>query len=410
MFLKVLIAFHAAAALVSMSQAVPSDIPESPLASPCPETFTYGTIDKPGYWTGNLILRPDHDISGVWVRLIFDKEVEKVTLNSEEFIIKLSEDSKMVKLQSPDMLLKADNPKLLEVTVNYKGSAVPSLQEYRLNARTICPQKNHNRHDVFLGDANADYFLSSIQHKPESPNIPFECGVSYPSNQYPWQASIHLHFAKEKRYACEALLISSEYLLTSAHCVTFINDTEIIPRAFVKVHLGSDKESKDQHYIREIFVHPGYRAGSIIDDIAVIKLLDYVDVNKVYRPLCLDNENADIDKLVITGFQIGKDGVVGNLLESNVLRIDNKECIKLTPYLKEVLDNDNYCVSYKSDDKNCVGDSGSGLLAFKNNKATLKGLVVLGPKLQNKEVCDAKTNVVILDIADYLPWIYNIVF
>ncbi|XP_072389808.1 clotting factor G beta subunit-like [Diabrotica undecimpunctata] len=409
MFLKALLALHAAAALVSMSQAVPSDISESPLASPCPEAFTYGTIDKPRYWTGNLVLRSDHDISGVWIRLIFDKEVEKVTLNSQEFIIKLSEDRKTVKLQSPDMLLKADNAKLLEVTVHYKGS-FPSLQEYRLNARTICPQKNLNRHDVFHGDANADYFLSSIQHKPEYPKLPFECGVSYPSNQYPWQASIYLHIAKEKRYACEALLISSDYLLTSAHCVTFINDTQVIPRAFVKVYLGSDKETKDQHFVREIFVHPGYRADSIIDDIAIIRLLDHVDVNKDYRPVCLGTENGDSDKLVITGFQIGKDGIVGNLLESNVLRIDNKECITLTPYLKEVLTNDNYCVSYKSDDKNCVGDSGSGLIAFKDNKASLKGLVAVGTKLQNKEVCDDHTNVVILDISDYLPWIYNTIF
>lgn len=85
MFPKALLLAHVVAALVSISQsAVPPQPSPNSLESPCPEIFHYETGDKLGQWSGSLILRSDERLSGVWIRLVFDKEIKDVTVDVSE--------------------------------------------------------------------------------------------------------------------------------------------------------------------------------------------------------------------------------------------------------------------------------------------------------------------------------------
>lgn len=63
------------AALVSQSASAPRPVLENDISIVCPSMFAYESRDKPGQWSGRLLLKSDEDLQGIWVRLVFDKEI-----------------------------------------------------------------------------------------------------------------------------------------------------------------------------------------------------------------------------------------------------------------------------------------------------------------------------------------------
>ncbi|KAF2885467.1 hypothetical protein ILUMI_20747 [Ignelater luminosus] len=106
--------------------------------SPCPRLFVYETRkNEPGKWYGIVTLLSEADLSGVWLRLIFDRtslqldnsfgEVE--TTNNQEYLI-----------ENRNFHLKANVPQTIEFYVRYDPhEPIPKLISFRLNGRTVCP-------------------------------------------------------------------------------------------------------------------------------------------------------------------------------------------------------------------------------------------------------------------------------
>lgn len=57
-----------------------------------------------------------------------------------------------------------------------------------------------------------------------------------------------------------------------------------------------------------------------------------------------------------------------------------------------------------SDNRKCIGNSGSSYISQKREVSTLQGIVSLSVELQNKE-CNDNSIVVITDVSRYLRWI-----
>lgn len=68
------------AALVELSFAVPRRRVrqnDNDLSNICPDIFSYDSFgDKPDQWTGTLLVENEDDLRGLWIRLVFDKEVD----------------------------------------------------------------------------------------------------------------------------------------------------------------------------------------------------------------------------------------------------------------------------------------------------------------------------------------------
>ncbi|XP_057668210.1 serine protease easter-like isoform X1 [Diorhabda carinulata] len=396
-----------AAALVSICQS--GSI--SPSRSPCPEFFTYESSNNRGYWTASLTLRSDYDLHGIWIRLIFDKDVKDLTIDSQ-FDIKIdSADRRTIKVQGPSMNLKVGESKILNMNVTYEGSEIPSLIEYRLNARTICPEVYDRNVDVFNGDAKSEYFLPSLQTKKQIIQQKYECGVPYTSNKHPWQAAVYLRINREEVYTCDAILIDPMFVITAAHCVTLKNGSKTVPRSIVTIRFGEDgsDENASKSFVSNIIVHSDYIPGSLMDDVAVLRLVDPVDITKKFRPICL-GINSKSEKIVLSGYVLDKEGRVEKVIDSDVSRVDQNDCLISSPNLVDVLTYDTYCVAYNPGDQNCIGNSGSALVSKENGKTTLQGLVSLSARLQNQFECNDKTNIIITNINRYLHFIANIIY
>ncbi|XP_065208557.1 coagulation factor IX-like [Planococcus citri] len=85
---------------------------------------------------------------------------------------------------------------------------------------------------------------------------------------------------------CTASLISEKFVLTAAHCISFI-----VPGMEVKIKLGSVYKSNDgtgQWYgVDYLYKHPYYNHEYSLHDIGLIKLSETVRFNFYVRPICL---------------------------------------------------------------------------------------------------------------------------
>uniref|UniRef100_A0A914EAT0 Peptidase S1 domain-containing protein n=1 Tax=Acrobeloides nanus TaxID=290746 RepID=A0A914EAT0_9BILA len=82
--------------------------------------------------------------------------------------------------------------------------------------------------------------------------------------EYPWQALLWLTYNDGHQFICGATLISDEFLLTSASCVT--NATQI------QVKLGIVDQMKGTPYnVFKVTIHPEYNSSYFLNNIAVIQ-------------------------------------------------------------------------------------------------------------------------------------------
>ncbi|XP_018564126.1 trypsin beta-like [Anoplophora glabripennis] len=388
------------AALVRTAIAAPSDIkPESP----CLKLFHYESVNEPGRWTGNLEVNSEDELHGVWIRVIFDSPVKE--LIAEGYEVVLSKDRKNEALiKNKNILLKAGSISNIKITGKYDGDKFPNLIEYRLNAKTICPAYNTLRTDLFEGDDNSIQFLSSIlsRTKPPSYKPTFECGLKR-SDVYPWQAAVSITKDGKDQYICEATLISTSHVILPAHCVTFSSDDESVPENILSVTLAG---AKDTLRVKNIIVHRGYDPNILIDDVAILELDAVLKISDNVRPICLEGTDGSIDSLVLVGKAVEADQKIGNqALETIVDDVDTGDCALKNPELAALLGDNSVCVSYPSGKSACTGSSGSSIISRVNNVATLRGIVIVGPLLQDKNQCNADTTTVGINIARYYKWI-----
>ncbi|KAJ8921749.1 hypothetical protein NQ315_010659, partial [Exocentrus adspersus] len=387
------------AALVLSAAAVPLQ-DQDKYASPCPSLFDYDSLNETGRWTGTLTLESDAELHGIWIRMIFNSRPTEVTAPEGYTVILDESRHNEVVVKNRDVLLKAEYPAKVKITVKYDGDKFPSLIEYRLNAETVCSSKPsvNDKRPVFNGDKNAfDLLQTALATNEESVMPADQCGGTHQSDAYPWQAAVYLKREGEgnEQYICGGTLISPSHILLPAHCVAYKDSYFKVPERKVLVTLpGVQGKLK----VKNIRVHRGYSPSFLENDLAVLKI-NPVQINDDVTPICLDTDNCGEDsrKLLLVGKAIETDGTSNDtqVVEANV---EVADCEAGYPELGRLRKHNNFCVTYVPEENSkCVGYSGSTLISVKNNVPILKGLVIVGPILQQKADCSGSTTTLILD-------------
>ncbi|XP_070158219.1 venom protease isoform X1 [Polyergus mexicanus] len=216
------------------------------------------------------------------------------------------------------------------------------------------------------------------------------------------------------KYNCGGTLISSQYVLTAAHCVNSVQ--EKVP---IEVRVGSeDLKSADDDAQRipiiDVITHPRYKRSMNYNDVAILKLKTPVRVTSNVRPICIQTKSltamdmsTNVSFIVIgwgaTSFI--DDGSTKLMKTPSLSLVDRESCAKSFNGFSKLprgLDDNMLCVldtnvTRRSDA--CQGDSGGPLLMFTGPNHSIVGITAFG------QSCGGSIPGVYTAVYSYLEWI-----
>ncbi|KAK4878792.1 hypothetical protein RN001_011298 [Aquatica leii] len=434
--------------------------------SPCPRLFVYeDTTTYPDRWYGIMTLLSDSDLTGTWIRIIFDKPILQLG-NWYGEVVKRSPVDYLIK--NPTYNLKAHTPKVVRFFVRYNPNTTPpKLQGFRLNAKVMCPEDlvtttptTTTEHLFTSKDESALVTDGTIQEvttaASNQPNListddatpkPFTsehhslflshhtepdteaCGVTNFSpkenlsqqvaqpGEYPWHVALYYTKDITIAYLCGASLISKQHLITVAHCVVKGSTQRAVNSDRLVAYLGKyylkhwAHEGTQTRYISHVIPHPDYKPSTNRNDIALIKMYKPAIFTDVVRPVCLWNNNLKDKVGTVIGWGFDESGKIEEKLMHVEMTVQTDDICNtsITNYTSRFGNEKAYCANFIDDTIECVGDSGGGMV-FRTSEDSgsvwhLKGLISVSVVLQKQLKCGPQQFVVFTDVSKYEEWI-----
>ena len=202
--------------------------------------------------------------------------------------------------------------------------------------------------------------------------------------EWPWQVLV-----QPDGYLCGGSLISTEWVVTAAHCV-FDQSDNLIPAGQITVVLGEHRlnigdGSEQQRNITQVIPHPNYRSGQGWDnDIALLRLSAPAQPNQFVQPIPLtlspthDTLVEAGDPSTVTGWGTTSEGgnISTTLLEVELPLVSNRTCSSAYGNITDNM----ICAGLPQGGKDaCQGDSGGPLVIPNGNGGwLLAGVVSFG--------------------------------
>ncbi|KAF2879273.1 hypothetical protein ILUMI_26891, partial [Ignelater luminosus] len=216
-------------------------------------------------------------------------------------------------------------------------------------------------------------------------------GDTIEEGEFPWMVALTYHFQDSKyKYRCAGSLVTNRHVITAAQCVHYVN-ASLIPTEDLLVVLGiiNFRNLENEYvirYVQSYTAHPDYQQLKGDGDIAILTLLKSVVFETGIQPLCLWQENDDLNAIVgkrgtIAGW--GVDEIIENVVEAKKIRSTYRNLDSSGP---------------------CAGYGGAGLVMNINGRWTLRGVASTALS-DTTGTCDPTKYTVFADAAKFRDWI-----
>ncbi|XP_073828322.1 gastrulation-defective isoform X2 [Musca autumnalis] len=275
---------------------------------------------------------------------------------------------------------------------------------------------------------------------------------------WPWLAAVYVNNLTSLAYQCGGTLISTRIVVSAAHCFQLFKKRYTANE--VLVFLGRhnlknwNEEGSLAAPVDDIFIHPDYNQhlSSYDADIAVVVLKNEVRYNTFIRPACMWTGTTAIEYIegepgIVVGWGLGSfntskqmstTSTVPKIISTPV--VSNEVCFAANPKYKSLTSNRTFCAGIMYEQMlytkslaskplvfnkqlhqgPCTGDSGAGLMIFRNNRWVLRGTVsgslpmfeMQTKRTQSRTAvrsCSINQYVVYTDVAKFLDWIFAFV-
>ncbi|XP_047194387.1 testisin-like [Hippoglossus stenolepis] len=112
-------------------------------------------------------------------------------------------------------------------------------------------------------------------------------GKNATAGSWPWQVSVHL-----SSHICGGTLISDQWVLTAAHCIT-TNQTDRWILYFGRETQRGPNVNEVSRRVTQVIIHPNYNDMMFNNDAALMKLSSPVTFNNYIRPICLASNTSE---------------------------------------------------------------------------------------------------------------------
>ncbi|XP_022116243.2 CLIP domain-containing serine protease 2 isoform X1 [Pieris rapae] len=242
------------------------------------------------------------------------------------------------------------------------------------------------------GDTNTIDQPLDVRNHPNLQLLPKDCGSIegeriFGGNrtslfEMPWMVLLSYQTGRGIKLSCGGTLITEWYILTAAHCVTFLGNKLQLEGVILGEHdvrQNPDCERVDGELmcapparnvtIDRVISHPGYNPQTLYDDIALVRLSEPADfsldsMKGVCLPITPELQNMNLAGLqgIVAGWGATEDGLQSPVLLSVALpMISNRECQNIYNGSPHIYDRQ-ICAGGVQDKDSCGGDSGGPLM------------------------------------------------
>ncbi|XP_059488295.1 uncharacterized protein LOC132204067 isoform X2 [Neocloeon triangulifer] len=266
-----------------------------------------------------------------------------------------------------------------------------------------------------------------VKREADEPLPLITIGVDAVRGQHPWHGSLTIHTETGPlEESCGATLISKKVLVTAAHCLFW--KAKKLEGRYVDVTLGMYNRSNEKETRRQtltassLLVHPGFddSRGDLKDDIGLIILNGEVTLTNFVRPICLWNDDYDLNKIANKIFTVVGWGLTYQHTQPDVLQkaditvVSYQQCFDSNKrfFSRNMRPRENFCAGIPQNEINaCSGDSGGGLTFYDrevSRRHVLRGVVSMGLMRKLSEdfrTCNPKFYALYTDVTNYMDWI-----
>jgi len=271
--------------------------------------------------------------------------------------------------------------------------------EIRSKARRgwVAPLPVYTWHTVFpttTGTASPGPYTTAPPPTSEcgKKNFRIVGGEATDENEYPWQ--VGLSRPGERRIWCGGSLVSSQWVITAAHCI--VEQSSLKPDLHFGAHYNNFPKApcplcplptvpeKDQNRQTRksivVTLHPDYTFDTLNFDIAVIKMDKEIEFSAAISPVCLPPATMDYTGKTVTVTGWGRLWEYGafptELQEVDLIVTSQQECKEAYGKIYTITEN-MICAKAPGKDS-CQGDSGGPVVYKRGDTYELAGVVSWG--------------------------------